>query len=119
MSLLEETINILKEENKTPDDILWCGSKTFGYFTWNDFERIADTQYDSGYGGQEVATDLLIVGKNFWLERHEYDGSEWWEYKEQPTKPDNKINLLALTRGQARKLDFDDYPNTLKSVNGL
>ena len=30
----------------------------------------------------EVAEDLVVVGDNWWIERHEYDGNEWWEYKE-------------------------------------
>lgn len=29
----------------------------------------------------------MIVGDDWWMERHEYDGSEWWEFKELPKKP--------------------------------
>ena len=28
--------------------------------------------YDSGLGGQEIAKGFLIVGEDWWLERHEY-----------------------------------------------
>jgi len=87
INLLEETIEILKEYGKTPEDILWCGSPEWGWFKWEDFEKLANKKYDSGFGSPHVASDLLIVGRNFWLERHEYDGSEWWEFKQIPPKP--------------------------------
>ena len=60
-NLLNETISIMKENNK---------------------------EYDDGYGETEVKDDLQIVGANWWLERHEYDGSEWWEFKSLPTQPE-------------------------------
>ena len=45
---------------------------------------ILNFEYDDGYGITEVNMGLKLVGKDFWLERHEYDGSEWWEYKTLP-----------------------------------
>ena len=30
---------------------------------------------------------LVVVGKDFWLERNNYDGSEWWEFKQVPVEP--------------------------------
>ena len=86
MNLLNETIEVLKGYKKTEQDVLWVGADK-SYMTWDDFAKRADYEYDSGYGGQEINSHLLVVGKSFWLERHEYDGSEWWEYKEQPKKP--------------------------------
>jgi len=44
-------------------------------------------EYDSGYGATKVAKDLVIVGEDWWLERCEYNGSEWWEFKTLPVKP--------------------------------
>ena len=46
--------------------------------------KCADVEYDSGYGAAEVAPDLKLIGEDFWLERAEYDGSEWREYKTIP-----------------------------------
>ena len=40
--------------------------------------------YDNGFGGAEVHGDLKIVGNDWWMERGEYDGSEWWEFKTLP-----------------------------------
>lgn len=114
-NLLQETIDTLTDNGKCEKDILWCGSTGhdgFGWFSWNTFKRVADTEYNSGYGGQRVARDLVIVGIGFWLERHEYDGSEWWEYKTQPIKPMSRGTLKALTQGQS-----ETCGTTLKELN--
>ena len=106
MNLLKETIEKLEEENKTTLDVLWCGKiysgdytddKTIGYFTWEEFETLADKEYDSGFGTSKVNEYLIIVGKDWWLERYEYDGSEWWEYKTMPEKPVNKAIIKIFT----------------------
>lgn len=46
-----------------------------------------DFEYDSGYGGQELFGTVWLTKENTWLERGEYDGSEWWEYRECPQVP--------------------------------
>ncbi|RVU70031.1 hypothetical protein EJK17_09890 [Lactobacillus xujianguonis] len=50
---------------------------------WDQFkEKFKTVEYDSGYGGQGLASDLIVFLKDgCWLERHEYDGAEWWELK--------------------------------------
>jgi hypothetical protein len=68
MNLLKETIDTLLEHGKTEEEVLWCGSQEFGWFTWEDFKEIAYVEYDEGYGSQKVVYDLLIEGKGFWLE---------------------------------------------------
>ena len=120
-NLLKETKEILKDNHKSLDDILWCGSKEFGYFTKEDFIKLADTEYDSGFGSPKVAEDLVIVGKDFWLERYEYDGAESWKYKSIPEKPQKYIKPTALTIKQANILGYDvsvGWEN-LKEINNL
>lgn len=97
-NLLEETIAMLKENDKSEKDVLWCGNKDLN-FTWQHFITVANRDYDSGFGGQEIASDLLVVGEDFWMERHEYDGSEWWEYKQNPIFPDNEVNIKRIDGG--------------------
>lgn len=97
--LLRETIDVIHENKKKLEDVLWVGSEDYGYITWVEFAKIADTtEYNNGYGGAEIATDLVVVGKDWWLERHEYDGSEWWEYKSLPVKPElhQRINIKVI-----------------------
>lgn len=89
MNLLKETIAKLADFGLTPADVVWCGNSE-GWFTWEDFEKVADVNYDAGYGGNEIAIDLIIAGKGWWLERAEYDGSEWWSLKKQLKKPSKK-----------------------------
>lgn len=87
MNLLEETLEILAKNNKTADDVLWVGSKDGKYaITWEQFTLNANIDYDNGYGGNEIRAELVVVGENWWLERGEYDGAEWWEFKILPTK---------------------------------
>lgn len=83
MNLLKETIEILKENKKEPEDVVAIIDGEFRT-SWENFVEIADFEYDDGFGGSEICEILKIVGKDFWLERHEYDGSEWWEYKTMP-----------------------------------
>lgn len=94
-NLKSETLEILKKYNKSYFDIKWVGCRSFK-ISIEEFWELADRMYDAGYGNAEVAEDLLVVGENWWLERHEYDGAEWWEYKEIPEKPETIISVPTL-----------------------
>lgn len=86
-NLLEETLRALKDNGKSSNDVRFVIS--FPLFTdWKSFERNANFNYDDGYGWNYISLDLKIVGDNWWLERSEYDGSEWWDFKEIPDKVD-------------------------------
>ena len=98
VNLLEETLEIIKENGKSTDGIKFVKCEWYErknnenfyfehYMTWDDFVSQANKEYDEGYGGTMVKDNLQIVGKNWWLERHEYDGSEWWEFKSLPKRP--------------------------------
>ena len=43
------------------------------------FFRCLDFEYDNGYGCQEVDGKIVFTD-NSWIQRGEYDGSEWWTY---------------------------------------
>lgn len=119
-NLLDETLNILKSNGKTEADVKWIGNLTHKT-SQECFEKVANVDYDGGFGSQEVATDLLVVGENWWLERGEYDGSEYWEYKEIPKEPIDIIELKALTVDQAANLGYDVSCGweTFLTINGL
>lgn len=86
-NLYKSTIYALKSKNKNFEDVKYvkyCGEY---YTTIEQFLEVAkNIYYDGGYGGVEINQTILIVGFNWWLERNEYDGSEWWEYKEIPSR---------------------------------
>jgi hypothetical protein len=102
-NLLDETIEVLAQHGKSPQDVIWVGSHN-AWTTWKNFEAVANTEYDAGFGSQQVAGDLLIVGKNWWLERHEYDGRENWVFNSRPKMPKERIYITALTTEQAEKM---------------
>lgn len=82
-NLLLETIKDIASSKHTQDQIVFIGSQETGYScTWDEFSVLANREYNPGYGGQEVAHDLIIVFKDGGqLQRMEYDGSEWWGYQ--------------------------------------
>lgn len=95
MNLFEDTIESLEENGKTFADVKYITCDT-GNINVEDFKTIAkNTEFCRGYGRQEVAADLMIVGENWILVRLEYDGFEWWEFLNIQSKPEIKILHLA------------------------
>ena len=99
MNLLEETIEILADHQKTLNDIVAIGNSEYS-MTVEEFIKLADVEYDESYGAPEVATDLYLIGEDFWLERWEYDGSEGWEFKQMPEIATDGKKISYLTVGQ-------------------
>ncbi len=105
---LQETLEELKDNGLTENDIVWIGNhKT--KCDWHTFIQLADFYYDDGFGIEEIQLDLKIVGKDWWLERDEYDGSERWVFKKLPVMPKdtcfsiNEICTLDLTEYESNK----------------
>jgi len=115
MNLLKETLEALKHYNKKESEIIWIGSDNGEYvITWNKFKDIAkNINYNSGYGGQEIAVDLVIVGNNWWLSRGEYDGSEWWEFNTIPIKA-REPNIIIK---EFNKVKGDSSWESLELIN--
>jgi len=95
----EETVSKLGE----------CG------FAWSDVEKVIVTgafeidkddfmsvakrlNYNAWYGTLAIDPRLKIVGHDWWLERAEYDGKEWWEFKTIPN--------TELPQGNMSDLEF-------------
>lgn len=85
-NFLEETLLNLAANGKLPSDVLWVGDKE-NFCSWEEFSISANFEYDRGYGADFIDRNLKIVGDSWWMERHEYDGSEWWEFKTLPIRP--------------------------------
>lgn len=83
-NLLLETLNILERNGKTWNDVRYVLCRS-SFFTPEEAKPMMDFDYYSGYGSEQVELSLMVVGKDWWLERHEYDGSEWWEFKSLPS----------------------------------
>lgn len=110
MNLLKGTLDLMLLYDKDITDIRFFGIKGECYFSIFDFEKMFNIEYDDGFGGTNIPETLVIVFKdNAWLERHEYDGSEWWEYKETPIKPkDRYIPLKPITDWDMIDYSFSD-----------
>lgn len=103
INLLTETLQILNRHNKTPKGFLWVGD-CYKKTTWENFEKIANINYDNSWGCNEICENLLVVGDGWWLERGEYDGSEWWEFKQNPVCESNNFSVLLSV-----KYDYEHY----------
>ena len=87
-NLYRETLKCLRENGKKEEDVLWIGmTEALILEGWRGMAELFGFEYDEGYGGIEINDGLMVVGDSWWLERHEYDGAEWWEYKEYPKMP--------------------------------
>ena len=101
MNLFEETETALINNGKIWKDVVFISTSSKTCFDeGEEFELSKETfiklakniNYDNGFGGHKIKLDLKIVGEDWWLERHEYDGSENWVYKEKPSRPKAKLN---------------------------
>ena len=98
-NLWEETLRELATYGKTFKDVKYIQGSDFA-ITKENFEQVAKkSEYYSGFGTAKVAEDLAIVADVSWLERHEYDGSEWWEYKETPKQINEVKEVSCLADG--------------------
>ena len=95
MNLLKETKEVLREHGKTFDDVLWIGGRGFT-ISIEDFKKLADVEYNNGFGAPEVAVDLVVVGRDWWLERTDYDGAEDWAFKKLPEKPEEERKIKRV-----------------------
>lgn len=102
MNLWDETIEELNRHNLKWEDVDFAIVTDAFYVSKDDFETFAKRiNYDEGFGLVVIDPRLKIVGDNWWLERAEYDGKEWWEFKTMPS--------VALPRGSVEgiKVPYD------------
>ena len=85
-NLLMETRDFLERHKKKSIQVRFVQTSQ-GSMDWATFEKLAaNADYDSGFSGPEIAEDLVVVGYDWWMERHEYEGAEWWEFKTLPSE---------------------------------
>jgi hypothetical protein len=99
-NVVEELERAMEYADKKIEDIDWMhisvakyGDEAITMLPTDDYQEFVktfkDVDYDSGYGGQELF-GVVVFKDNTWLERFEYDGSEYWDYKETPKRGDIK-----------------------------
>jgi hypothetical protein len=77
-----------------------CANLTTGWGRedWDKFLSDLDFEYDNGWGSQNLFGTIWYVDGT-WSTRHEYDGSEWYEYHVCPPIPKD-LNRLDKVREQ-------------------
>lgn len=109
INLLEETNKFLQFYNKTLSDVKFIFGNDYRISVDNFVEIAKDTYYDAGLGVQEVAKDLILIGKDFYATRYEYEGTEGWEYVPMPFNiPEETVRVEKLKGGMWK---------TLKQIN--
>lgn len=104
----EETVDTILASGHTIDDIAWIGRNNSETFDIDSFFELCDFAYDAGYGSQKIVSDLIIAFKDgTWLEREEYDGSEWWSFMLYPDKP-ARANV-NVERSDFVNVTYEDY----------
>lgn len=66
---------------------------------YDDLLKFLDREYNNGYGGQELF-GIIYCEDGVWIDRGEYDGSEWWNLNKYPNLSDNfdKVDILRYER---------------------
>jgi hypothetical protein len=83
----KETLDKMNKWKKTPEDVKYVVYGKYGTsgevkVTFSAFIDVANQiEYDGGYGLEYINTFInILFNDGSWMERREYDGSEWWEY---------------------------------------
>ena len=108
MNALTELMDICWHIGKSFDDIdyWWVGWEEEDQCIFNSdsieimkkFLEDNYSSYNNWWGGQELFWEIVFKDKT-WLERWEYDWSEWWEYKRCPDR--------KLSKDEARIKEID------------
>lgn len=100
-NLLDETHECLLRCGKSYAGISFIGLSDLSRgCTWEEFEAMADVEYDDGFGRNHINGELVILFKDgSRLARWEYDGSEGWEYITiiRPPKDTGKLTTLFVS----------------------
>lgn len=129
INFLTETKDFVTMTMHSGLDITFIGSKDGEYgCTWQEFESLANFDYEPGYGRQQVAKDLVILfsDKTF-MSRSEHAGKESWVFNtpiiatEEPKKivslfitEEDSDNLRESIQELAEQLPFE-LPEALKT----
>lgn len=112
-NLWKETIDVLEQHGKTLDDVRYIIGNGHE-ITLDNFREIAvPFDYHEGFGGAEVPEDLYIVGDDWWMQRGEYDGSEWWDFLRKPDRPKESRHVVRLDRYETgdERYVYTEKPN--------
>tara|TARA_Y100000590_G_C15483766_1_gene925012 strand:- start:526 stop:834 length:309 start_codon:yes stop_codon:yes gene_type:complete len=82
-AMISVCVNIYEDDESFVEAELSVG---FTKKEYADFIKKLDVEYDDGYGTQELHGTIWLKDGT-WMERGEYDGSEWWNHQFCPEIP--------------------------------
>lgn len=95
-TLLSVVKDVLANNGKVLDDILWFGTHKEVWGERSDVEEAFDVEYYCGSGFfrfVQIDPQLIVMGDGWWLE-FTHDGSEnWLDFKTSPEKPSTKRQI--------------------------
>lgn len=100
INLLKETEQVLEDHGYTWDDVQAVQRDVCDAYSipLESFKKLADREYDHGYGIEEVNTDLVILIKDgTWFARKTLGGSEWWKHYNRPDPAPVKESKIVLS----------------------
>ena len=121
MNLKNETLQVLHNNGKHKEDVKYVCGEDF-QISLEQFWELSDTEYGP-YGAPEIATDLTLIGEDFWMERGEYEGVELWDFHTMPDTTGLPIReITALSVRQYNAIHKSEYGKicweTLSELNG-
>ena len=77
---------------------------------YNKLLEFLDRKYDSGYGGQNLF-GTIYCEDGVWIDRGEYDGSEWYNVHKYPSLRDSfdEVDVLKYERSTKLKRIEDNF----------
>lgn len=126
INLLKETIQAIEKSGHSIEDIhhVIVKNKEDSFFnktetpiatTWDAFVEMAkNLNYYNGYGNEAIWAYSRVVFKDrSFLERAEYDGSEWWRFVE---IPDLNVPIVEYNKSimSVNSYESDEEINRLK-----
>lgn len=108
-NLLKETIQDIESSGHSIEDIDFIGSFSGEYgVSFSEFQKLADREYDNGWGSENVARDLVVLfSDGSYLNRWEYDGSEGWGYVTTPVPAAVQKPISNLIRREGDYFDMN------------
>ncbi|WP_440450785.1 hypothetical protein [Ruminococcus intestinalis] len=114
MTIYSYLITILKNYNKSIDNIQWVGCKDFQIVKDDFLSYIQKKEYNEF--DLDLPYDLLLVGENFWIELS--DNGDTFVYKCLPKRPAKTINLRYFSTSNISENEMKTLENSLKLTDG-
>jgi hypothetical protein len=82
ITLLQDTIDALKANGKSPEDVEFVKPNKTGNHSWDEFAKYAsEISYSPSHNAYDVPRDMVVVGQDWWLARscgYSWESTSWY-----------------------------------------